>query len=627
MIDFNLAKDTLGYVTSTDPSNTDRRLLVGGSKNCLIDFQNKTRIRPGYKRLGAEDTSVTPNRNGKTWETSTGFKAPLKFYDDELEIYLGTVDTIEKNAWTRVLSGWSTTEIMRFSTWFDTTENLDLLLIVIGDDNIYEWNGAVAVVASVTANTITKAGTSTFAQNRFYTTRNLTLINVRTGTEFDYTGGMTTTKLTGVTGSPVTDGMVAGDILVQKVVTNTDTPAANRNNDTIYTFENQIVVGSNDDEEVYISANDDFTDFTFSSLRLPGEGALLTLTDPTKAIATIGTVLTIFSGLSTAFKVEFAQLDIGGILSETVKVKKLDAGVNQGALSQEAVLEIGNSVAYLSNEVALRIVNNPEDLQGLNPKSLSNPIKPDFDAEDWFDGIKPDAFMIWFKNMILISAPQTSKVYMFNYLEDANGKLKRYWNPPSILPVGPMTTIDLGDGAGEKLYGHSSATPETNLLFDGQSDGQYDDMEVEEKLPIDAKAVFPLVNSDRPGNLKNFDEYYVKGEITPNTKDLLLTLNYDSDGATQQIERTIDGSNEEILEGAVQNNSLAQSSLALNPLGGLLNPPVDARKFSIILEYAKEDYFELQAIFSTNEVDRFWNILFHGPNTELSRRKPINKKF
>jgi len=269
-INHALAEETLGYVTSPDASNTDFRYLVGGSKNVLIDYQKKVKSRSGYTRLGAANTALTPVRNAWTWDTSTGFKAPMRFYDDELEVYLTTVDGIAINAWTRVRDGWSTTALLRHAFWFDTTENLDLCVMVNSDANLYAWNGAVAVVSSVTSNTITKDGTTTFGQNRFFATGNQTLINVRTGTEFTYTGGETTTTLTGVSGDPTSDGMIAGDILVQKVVTSSNKPASSRNNHTIYGFENQIVVGSEEDEEVYISANDDYTDFTFSAPRLAG---------------------------------------------------------------------------------------------------------------------------------------------------------------------------------------------------------------------------------------------------------------------------------------------------------------------------------------------------------------------
>lgn len=627
MKDFNLATETLGYKTASDPANTDKRLLIAGSKNVLIDFQKKVKTRSGYERFGIANTSLTPIRNAWTWWTSTGFQAPQRFYDDELEIYLGTVDGYAVNAWTKVSSGWSTTEKLRPATWFDATENLDLQIMVIGDDNLYEWNGAVAVVGSITGTTITKKGTTTFAQNRFYTTRNKTLVCVRTGIEYTYTGGESTTTLTGIAD---TTGLVANDILVQKIVTQTDKPGANRNNHTIYNFENQIIVGSEDDEEVYVSANDSYYDFTFSSPRVPGEGALLTLSGTTRAISSLGSDLLIFSGRSTIFRTQFHQLAVGSVLTETLKVKKFDVGEDQGALSQEAIISVGNSLIYMTNEVALRSIDNPDDLSGINPHRLSTPIKPDFDAENWFTtaGV-PDVFMAWYKNILHITAVQESRMYLLNYIEDANGKLKRYWNPPQILPVGAMSVIELVDDNGEvrsRLYGHSNAVPETYLLFEGASDGVYDEMDVADKIPIDAKAVYAYL-ADKEGLLKTFDEYYVRGEITPNTDDLLMTINYDYEGGTQTIEQTIDGNDENILEGNVQINSLAQQSLAVNPLGSFLNPPSDARKFRVIKEFAREDFFEINVSFSTNNVDRYWAIISHGSNAELSRRKPINIKY
>jgi hypothetical protein len=624
MINYSLSEETLGYTTNPDPSNTDIRFLVSGSKNVFIDWQKKVKIRSGYSRLGAENTALTHVRNAWTWNTSLGQKLPQRFYDDELEVYLGTIDTYEINAWTRVAASWSTTKRMRRTTWYDATEKMDVQLMVVGDDKIYEWSGGVAVVSAVTANTITKKGTTTFAQNHFYadagSTR--TLINVRTGTEFSYTGGESTTTLTGVTGSPVTDGMIEGDILIQKVVTNDNKPADKYLNDFIYNFENQIVIGSENDSLVYISANDDYTDYTPSAPRIAGEGLSITLDGTCRGITSLGKYLLIGAGKSSIFKAEYTQITVGTTLTESVQIKKLDVGVNQGFLNQESIVQIGNAIAYLTNEVALRIIESPDNLVGINPKTFSNPIKPDFDAEDWWDSSgNADVFGIWYKNMLIYALPQASHMYMLNFAEDADGKTWRFWNPPQVLPVGPMSLIDLDDGNGEKLYGHSNSVPETYLLFDGASDAVYSGMAVADKIPIDAKAVFAYNNYKKRGVLKNFDEYYVEGEITPNTTDLVLQISYDYDGQTQKLYKTIDGSDEDILEGNIGFNSLAQQSLAVNPLGGLLNSPTDARRFRVAFEIAKEDFYEMQVTFSTNECDRYWAILSHGANARLSNRK------
>lgn len=620
-MNYSLAEETLGYVTSQDPSNADFRFLVGGSKNVLIDQQKKVTARRGYTRLGAENTAATNVRNAWTWVTSTGAKRPMRFYDDELEVYLETFDTVEVNAWTRVSNSWSTTEMLRSCIqkgggggWYDSTEKIDLCLMVQGDANIYEWTGAIAIVSSVTGVTITKTGTTTFAQNRFYTTRNKTLVCVRTGTEYTYTGGENTTTLTGIAD---TTGLQAGDILVQKIVTNSNKPAANHTNHYIWNFENQIIIGSKDDALVYGSKNTSFSDYAFSSPRVAGEGFSLTLDNPTRAICSVGKYLLIGSGKSVIFKVVFEQISIGSTLAETAQIKRLDVGVNQGFLNQETIVPKGNTIFFLSNEVALRTIEDPDNLSGANPKTLSNPIKPDFDAEDW-----DNSFGTWYKNSLIFTAPEGSHMYMLNFVEDADGKLFRYWNPPQVLPVGAMSLIEI-DGL-EQLYGHSNAIPETYLLFDGGADGQYENMEVENKLPIEYRAIFAYNNYKKRGILKKFDEYYIEGEINPSTDELDLILRYDFDGVTQEITKTIDGSNEDILEGEVSFNSLAQQSLAVNPLGGLLNPPADARKFRVIFEIASEDFFELQAEFYCNGVDKYFAILSHGANAELSKRRAIN---
>jgi len=620
---YSLAEETLGYVTSKDESNTDFRLLVGGSKNILIDFQKKVKTRSGYTRLGAANTALTEIRNAWSWRTSTTHLRPMRFFDDELEVYLETIDTYTIDAWTRVTNGLSTTELLRSCIqkggnggWYDSTERIDLCLMVIADANIYEWSGGVAVVSSITGTTVTKKGTTTFAQNRFYTTRNKTFVCVRTGTEYTYTGGESTTTLTGIAD---TAGLQENDILIQKIVTNSNAPAASRTNHFIYNFENQIIIGSEDDSLVYGSRNTSFTTFTSSSPRVTGEGFTLTLDNPTRGIASLGSNLLIGAGKSVIFKVLFEQVAVGATLAESARIRRLDVGVNQGFLNQESIVPVGNTIFFLTNEVALRTIENPDNLSGINPKTLSNPIKPDFDAEDW-----DNAFGMWYKNALYFSAPDNSRLYILNFIEDADGKLFRFWNPPQTLPVQAMTLIEVD--AVEQLYGHSNSVPETYLLFDGSSDGQYDGMAVEDKLPIESRAVFAYNNYGKKGILKTFDEYYIEGEITPATDELNMILRYDFDGVTQEVTKFIDGSDETILEGEVGFNSLAQQSLAVNPLGGLLNPPSSTRKFRAIYEFAPEDFFELQVEFYTNDTDKYWAILAHGANTKLSRRKSINIK-
>lgn len=607
---YQLVEETLGYVTSESSTNTDPRNLVTGSRNVVIDQQRKVRSRNGNTRLGAANTANTGNRGGTTWNTSTSDEFVLRGYDDELETWLGTVDGVDIDAHTRIANGFSTTAKPRFTTWYDNTEGIDLLIFVWGDDNTYEWGGGVAVVASITGTTITKAGTDTFAQSRFYTTRNKIVVCVRTGTEYTYTGGETTLTLTGIAD---TTGIVAGDVLVQKIVTQANSPAADRNNHTVYTFENQLCVASNDDEQVYVSKNTSYFDYTFSSPRTPGQGVLMTLDDAAHGFGELEDNLIIFAGKSSIYAGKPSEITVGSTLAELFKMSKYQVGAGQSAQNQEVISQINNSLVYLSFEPAVREILSLSEVQGGgSPRTLSNPIKPDMDAEIW-----TDACARWYKNAYYISAPTNGRVYILEYREDADGKLRRFWQAPQTMFIGSFVTLD------DLLYGHSSVVPETYRLFDPEaySDVNSDD----EKMAIKCVAKFAYRNYGSRSVLKNFDEYFVEGEISPST-ELLNTLYYNFGGNAQSIETTIDGADYNILEETLENVSLGQQPLGEIPLGGALNAPEGSAKFRAIVEIAKEDFFEMQEIFETDDVDKYWSIIAHGPNANLSTRQPINRK-
>jgi len=760
---FSLRKEISGYLTNIE-STADLALnyLVDGSQNVLIDPRfSKVGSRGGYSRLGAANTALKPVRNKFDWLTSLGEERNLRFYDDELEVYLGTIDGVEIAAWTRVLNSLSTTAIHRACTWWDNTEKLDVMLFVNNDDNTYKWGGGVATIKSATSNTITKNGTATWAENGFF--NNGTRKVLIDGTEYTYTGGESTTALTGVTPTPA--GESADSVATQAVVTSADTPASGRTNNYIFNFENHIFVGSDTDSLVYFSKSSDYTDFTYSSPRIAGEGGLLTLDGNTKGFSLLTKKPIIFSGEDSIFTVDFTTITVSTTLTEAIKIRKLKNGSRQGAYNQETIIGIGDSIIYLSNEPALRKLETVADADTPQLRALSNPIKPDFDDETW-----TGACAIWHKNRYYLSAPDSSKLYILDYVETADGRLKRFWQPPQILPVRSLSVI-----AGA-LYGHSNATPETYLLFNGTSDGvgvsetintgatspqtasndgsvgtsdwlNVDNIktsndswasadlrapstskyligtnygfaiptgstivgikvEIEEstgpygsvensvkiikggtisgddkstgatlptndayvtygsstdlwgltwtaedinlatfgvgfsavggiasvdhiritvyytktaqKLPIKAICKFAYRTYGKRANLKTHDEFYVEGNISASTDDLTLTLRYDFGGATQDSVFTIDGTDADILYQSLEETSLGQQPLGTQPIGGSVQEPPELSRFRTIIEMAKEDYHELQEVYESNDVDRSWEIISSGGNTQIS---------
>lgn len=608
---FILREGIDGYVTNIDSADKKaERYLVAGSQNILIDPRfSKFGIRGGYSRLGAANTTAGGIRQSFTWNTSTGTELPIQFYDDEMEVYLGTVSGVAVNAWKRVMSGLSTTAIPRAANWWDTAENLDLCLFVQGNDNIYEWSGGITTIASATSNTITKNGTNTWAQDRFLTagTRKVTI----NGTDYTYTGGETTATLTGVTPNPSSEA--ADSLAIQTVITEEDHPVADWSNDYIYVNQdNMVFIGSDSYNEVYVSQYDDYTDYTYSSPRLFGEGWLFPCDGPCKGFSTLSGKPLMFMGKDSIFTITNIPEQTSSVLAERLYAKKLKVGVMQGAYNQETIVPVGDSVIYLTNEPALRMLETVDTADQPQLKSLSNPIKPDFDAETW-----TNACAIWHKSRYYITSPTNSKTYILEYMETADGGIRRFWHTPMLWPMRSFSIIS------GNLYGHSSQNSECYLLFTGMSDGVYDGMDVEDKMPIQAIAKLAYRNFRARELYKNHDEFYVEGNISSSTTDLKLTLNYDFGGFTQSIERLIDGSKSSILYETIEGNSLGQQPFGTEPLGGTITESPTLKRFRVYFEMPKEDYNELQEVYETNDVDKSWEIIAGGPNAKISPRKNL----
>jgi len=602
---YAILDEFLGYQTNDDPSKLDPRYLRSGSKNVLISREKKAGIRAGFTFALETGESDDLCVSGGVWDNSTSQELPWRMDDDGtngiLRVYFGTVDATALNSWYSFATAFNEDYPLRTTTWWDATEGIDVFLMVNHDDNVYEWSGGIAVVGSIPDGThITKAGTTTWAQNRFYTGGNKTMFCVRTGTEYTYTGGETSTNLT------VTDstGLVAGDILIQKILTVTNEPEADYINDNIFQFNNNVFFSSSEDERVFMSLNTDYGTFTPSSPRVAGEGTTFTLDDPDAKFGVIGKQVVIFAG-DQAYLPRFEQIAVGAAVAETVTVEKRSFGSGQGAFSQETIIQVDDAIAFLSKEPTLRLLESPEQIADRDIKALSNPIKPDFDAEDWAGAVGT-----WHGSRILLHSKVNSKTYILEWVETPDGGVRRFWQPPQILPVGAFASID------GYLNAYSSADGKTLLLFNGVSDY----VSGGEKVPIDAVMKLAYNAYGKRGNLKNFNELSVEGEISQNCTDLLVTVEYDFGGATGTVEQEIDGSDQDIIIESIEATSLGQQSLGHQPLGGSTQTPVPASHFQTQLEYARDDFYMLGITFSTNEIDRLWTITHVGPNVQMSRR-------
>lgn len=590
--DFKLVTGYKGYQTKQDATNTDERYLISGSQNVLVNDDEKVETRDGYTLFGVSASALTPIISSFEWQSHRAVEHALRSYDDELEVYVGTVEGTASNSWEKLEDGWTAVDFV-FTTWWSNAEAQDLLLFVNGTANIYEWSGGTTRYTSATTNTITKTGSGTWAAAGFLTagTREVRIKDSGgTWRTFAYTGGETTTTLTGVSPDPTAFTFTANALVLQEVRANANKPASGFLNDTISNLNNYVYVGSNTSREVYVSKNTDFTTYTFSSPRVPGEGALLTLDNTTTGFAPQEDVMYISAGKDDWYEVRFTLEQGSSTVRENMSVKKLKTAPQQSAKSQDLIGKIKNAVVFVSNEPTLDELGRVENINTPEQKPLSESIKPDFDTLDFTNG-----HIRYWKNQVFIALPAEGLVYIYDLDQ-------QFWQPPQVLPVRRLAII------GGELYGHSSAVPETYKLFSGENDNEN---------PIVFRAVFAYRNFASRDRIKNFDEYFTEGYIKTNT-EITLNIKYDYRGATSEQEYTIEGDDDSILFAPNIDNSLGKESLGKEPLGSTTEESDDLAKFRVIHTSRPVDFYEVLIEYSSDSQDGKFQILSHGPNARLA---------
>jgi len=575
-----------GYNSRVDPTKLKEGYLVEGSQNVLSTDGENIKIREGTELLGAANTALNAIESSYDWKTHSAVERNLRSYDDELEVYYD-------GTWTRVENLWTDVDF-EFAEWWDETEKQDMLMFVNGDANIYAWSGGIAVIDSTTANTIKKTGTATWAEARFTTTdaygTRQVIIN---GSAYGYTGGEGTTTLTGVTGDPT--GEADASTVIQEVGTITNKPAST-NNDLISVLNNQLYIADFTKRFVYISKQNDFNTWSPSSPRVPGEAALLTLDGYPTAFIVQEEFMYVSAGTDQWYKTLF-ELSADGT-KEAVNIKRLKTSSQEAAISQGAVCNIKNNVAFVTQENGVDTLGRLENIDTPRSKPLSDAIKTEL-----IDYTTTNVHTKYFKNNIYIALPSEGKVLIYN-LE------KGYWEAPQIMAIRRLAIID------DELCGHSSAVPETYKLFTGHNDNTN---------PIEAIAKFSYLQYGDRDRYKSLDEFYSEGYISSNT-DLTLQLNIDYDGSTSNPEYAIDGADEDILFLSVKTVGLGKDKLGENPLGTTTDDIDELSKFRQIDTMVKQDFFEIQPVYKTNQVDANWKILAIGSNATYSQNKPITIK-
>lgn len=465
------------------------------------------------------------------------------------------------------------------------------------------------------AGTITLSGTQTTDQLNFYSAQgNKGLFNLLIdGVTYNYKA-VSGETFTGVTPDPSAAGIAVGDAVIQKPSNVVGANLAGLNSASfnfslIATLNNQLWYGDLTRNDVYVSKTNVFTDVSFSTVRLPAQGAQIVLDAPPVAFKSEGPQMYASAGGDQWWVSQTSQqtIEVAGVAvsTETLYMGRLKTNFNQGAQSQRLVGHFKNSIIYVSNEVIINSLGLVKDVF-VTPQfvNISDPIKYDVDAYNFSGGsIDYDNYYIY------VAVPQQGIVRMYNVE-------KNYWEAPQTIPVSSFYHVK--SGTKTTLYGHSSLTNESYQLFTGYNDNGN---------PIDVVAAFPYVSAQGGSSdmKKNFNRLYTEGYIASNTT-LMITINYDFGGFSGTYTTLILGADLDIIFNRITDGSIGQNPLGSEPIGSILNIPNAPAipKFRQVSTMPRVDFFDYQIVFSSNDVDQNWTLLRFGPAIGGSQSIPVS---
>lgn len=605
---YALVSEFTGYLHKLDVTNLPPGHLIPPSQNVRSTPGNRVGNRKGWTLDGQSDASVAGIDASFEYLMHTGQERPLRAGNAKHQVryvagagdyYNGTTFTADQVYWLDLQTSLTSTALNYVDYW-DTTNLQSLALWVTGAPSITEWTGGITTMLSATANTITKTGSTTWAEIGFYTTgTHSVIIN---GTTYQATGGWGTTTLTGVTPSPAAE--VVQSVVMQAPETTLNSSMTDitlTGNDLIGIRNNQVYVGQFTNRSVYVSQVNNYKSYAFSSpQRITGEGGLLTLDSNVVGFINQEAAMYITAGKRWWYETKFTIQGDNGI--ESLSVEPLKTSSQQAAQSQALISKSPNDVIFVTNEPTLSSLGRIANVV-LTPQiaNISDPIKIDFDSYNFTGGS-----CFYDRYFYYIAVPAENLWLIFNVA-------KNYWEPPQTGDFSRFTIIN-----GE-LYGHSSLVPETYKLDNGYNDNG---------VPIDCILAMSWQNFGERAKNKKFTEVYVEGYITDNG-GLTLTNRYEVDGCAQELTRNLDAASWPGVCTFPSEGSLGQESLGVWSLGAGMGqsslsglPP----KFRWIPTYQPLDFFEWSPVFTSTVLDFNWELICFGPNVTDSPSQPTQLK-
>lgn len=439
-----------GYKEGEDIAKLPADFLGYPSKNVLC-YKGVVKTRKGIKNDGTVHTANSKVHSEYVWKSAPGGAKPLRVFGTTLQVKWGGI-------WITLFTGLdaSTTRV-RFAPWVDINGSIikSRLFMVDGSANVYEWNGSIATVASISVATITISESATLLALGFDdgsgTPKDVRLVRLSGGAvagieAYQHNDTCADSALT-LTSTP-SPTPVAGDLVMSSVITRSLLTTFTK--DDIYLYKNQLHVANFDGGRVYYSHATTYP-LTYT---IPGTKTAITadLMDLegnfTAMIARKNGVLWI-STTDDWYKI--TKTDTVNTYGYWTDIEKFEQGERMGALPLAVAVQKGDIIFLGQDKYLYRITTL--EITGLDDIRL---------ASDDIEGLllrldATDARIYYHQRYIFVIYPAEGVTVMLDIVTGT-------FQPPQTLPMSCMSVI-----AGVR-YGHSNARNETFELFTGRND-------------------------------------------------------------------------------------------------------------------------------------------------------------
>lgn len=468
--------------------------------------------RGGYDRLANDVGAVGTNLRGYLYVKNFGEnkRIKLRVRDDGTNSHLewhnpSNPDTGD-GKWETLEATLTQGAVMGFATANGNGgSNVNLLMFCNGTDNMSKWNGATALVASVTSNTITKSGTSTFTQEGFSATGNV-LID---GTTYAYTGGAGTTTLTGVTPDPTVQAPAANSGIAQEP--DTTTLSSNTKGNILLTAQRKMWVAGEANYEnrvTYTQTGDVTADTGGSGLDAAGSFTLIDAPGDIKLLDAFGKDSLIIHKENALVK--YIRGNDGTSVIEQFDTLSQNADV--GASNLKAGAGLNQVSYYMTKTEGLKSLQKAMQDDSLNLESISDVIAPTLKNYDF-----SNAASVYYspKKVIYVACKSSSdvsvndKVIAYYIRRGAQGQFTGEFSIDDLFVADWI--VD-----GINLYYCSSIDQNVYQMFTRNSDAG---------TGVDHKWVSKEFTFDEPARGKEFNKLYIEGFIKEGTK-INVTVQY-----------------------------------------------------------------------------------------------------